>query len=142
MGYDVTNIFARLLRGEIPSIKVREDNDTLAFMDLMPQAEGHVLVIPKEPAQNIFDLSPEGAAALIRATQCVAKAVRKAIGAPGLMLAQLNGEAAGQTILHIHFHVIPRWKGIELGVHAKNVVDPEVLEPIARKIRQALSAVK
>ena len=87
MAYDTNNVFAKILRGEIPCVKVFEDDKTLAFMDVMPQAEGHVLVIPKEPAENILDLSPEGAAALMATTQKVAKAVKKGLNAPGIMLA-------------------------------------------------------
>ena len=108
MAYDNDNVFAKILRGEIPSVKVFEDDKTLAFMDVMPQAEGHVLVVPKEPAENIFDLSAEGAAAMIATTQKVAQAVKKGLGVPGVMLAQLNGAPAGQSVFHVHFHVIPR----------------------------------
>jgi histidine triad (HIT) family protein len=138
LAYDPSNIFARILRGEIPSVKVYEDAKTLAFMDVMPQAEGHVLVIPKENAENIFDLSPEGASAMIATTQKLAKAVKKALGAPGVMLAQLNGSAAGQSVFHVHFHIIPRSAGVDLGLHARNMVDAKLLEPIAAKIRSAL----
>jgi histidine triad (HIT) family protein len=138
MAYDNANIFAKILRGEIPSVKVYEDAHTLAFMDVMPQADGHTLVIPKEAAENIFDLSPAGATALMAATQKVAKAVKTALAAPGIMLAQLNGAAAGQTIFHIHFHIIPRSAGVDLGLHARGMVDPKTLEPIAAKIRSAL----
>src|SRR5689334_19809492 len=98
MGYDSNNIFAKILRGEIPSIKVYEDDGTLAFMDVMPQADGHVLVISKEPAENIFELSPDGARAMVTTTQKVAKAVKKAMNASGIMIAQLNGAAAGQSV--------------------------------------------
>jgi histidine triad (HIT) family protein len=138
MAYDSNNIFARLLRNEIPCVKVYEDERTLAFMDVMPQADGHVLVVPKEDAENIFDLSPEGLAALTATTQKVAKAVRKALACPGLMLVQLNGEAAGQSVNHIHMHIIPRTGGIDLKFHARDMVGREVLEPIAAKIRAAL----
>jgi histidine triad (HIT) family protein len=138
MAYDNANVFAKILRGEIPSVKVYEDASTFAFMDVMPQADGHVLVIPKEPAENIFDLSPEGAAAMIATTQKVAKAVKKGLSAPGIMLAQLNGAAAGQSVFHVHFHIIPRAAGVDLGMHARGMVDPKTLEPIAAKIRSAL----
>ena len=138
MPYDPQNVFAKILRGEIPCVKLYEDALTLAFMDVMPQAEGHALVVPKEPAENLFDLSPEGAAALIATTQKVAKAVKKGLGAPGVMLAQLNGQAAGQSVFHVHFHVIPRAGGVDLKLHARNMVDPKTLEPIAAKIRAAL----
>ena len=136
--YDKNNIFAKILRGEIPSVKVFEDDKTLAFMDVMPQTEGHVLVIPKEAAENIFDLSAEGTAAMMATTQRVARAVRKGLGAPGVMLAQLNGAAAGQSVFHVHFHIIPRSAGVDLGLHARNMVDAKLLEPVAAKIRAAL----
>jgi len=138
LAYDNNNIFARILRGEIPSVKVFEDGKTLAFMDVMPQAEGHVLVIPKEPAENIFDLSAEGAAAMMATTQKVAKAVRKALEVPGVMLAQLNGAPAGQSVFHVHFHIIPRRGGVDMHLHARDMVDAKILEPIAAKIRSAL----
>ena len=138
MAYDNNNIFARILRGEIPSVKVFEDGKTLAFMDVMPQAEGHVLVIPKEPAENIFDLSDEGAAAMMATTQRVAKAVKKGLDVPGVMLAQLNGAPAGQSVFHVHFHVIPRRGGVDMHLHARDMVDAKSLEPIAAKIRSAL----
>jgi histidine triad (HIT) family protein len=138
MAYDSNNIFAKILRGEIPAVKVYEDDKALAFMDVMPQADGHVLVIPKEAAENIFDLSPAGAAALMTTTQRIAKAVKKGLGAPGIMLALLNGAASGQSVFHVHFHVIPRKQGIDLGLHARTMENPEKLKAIAEKIIAAL----
>jgi histidine triad (HIT) family protein len=138
MAYDDNNIFAKILRGEIPCVKVFENDKTLAFMDVMPQAEGHVLVIPKEPSENILDLSPDGASAMMATTQKVAKAVKTGLNAPGIMLAMLNGSPAGQSVFHVHFHIIPRSAGVELGLHARGMVDPKTLEPIAAKIRAAL----
>jgi histidine triad (HIT) family protein len=138
MPYDPNNIFARILRGELPKVAVYEDDLTLAFMDIMPAVEGHTLVIPKEPGETLFDISPEAASATIRTTQKVAAAVKKALGVPGVMLAQLNGPAAGQTIPHVHFHILPRSIGADLHFHGKAMVKPEVLEPIAAKIRAAL----
>jgi len=138
MAYDSNNVFAKILRGEIPSVKIFEDEKTLAFMDVMPQAEGHVLVIPKEPAENVLDLSAEGAAAMMATTQRVARAVKKGLNAPGIMLAMLNGAAAGQSVFHVHFHIIPRSAGVDLGLHARGMVDPKTLEPVAAKIRAAL----
>jgi len=138
MAYDRSNIFAKILRGEIPCVKVYEDEKTLAFMDVMPQADGHVLVVPKEEAENIFDLSPVSLSALMATTQKVAKAVKKGLACPGLMVAQLNGPAAGQSVFHIHFHIIPRTDGIDLRLHARDMVAADVLEPIAAKIRAAL----
>jgi len=134
MSYDNNNIFAKILRGEIPSIKVYEDEQTLAFMDIMPQAEGHTLVIPKEAAETIHDLSDEGAANLIKKVKVVAAAVKKGLNADGITLFQLNGEQAGQTVPHIHFHILP---GSILGArtHASVSADPARLEAIAEKIR-------
>ena len=138
MAYDSNNIFARILRGEIPSVKVYEDDKTLAFMDVMPQSDGHTLVIPKEPVENIFELSPEGAAALMATTQKVAKAVKKGLGVPGIMVAQLNGAPAGQSVFHVHFHIIPRSGGADFGLHARNIENPDKLKALAEKIKAAL----
>lgn len=138
MAYDNQNIFAKIIRGEMPCFKVYEDAHTIAFMDIMPQAEGHTLVIPKEPAENIFDLSPDGAAALARTAKKVAAAVRKATNAPGILLAQLNGAAAGQTVFHIHFHIIPRTSGIDLALHAREKADFTKLKALAEKIAAAM----
>jgi histidine triad (HIT) family protein len=138
MPYDHSNIFAKILSGDIPCVKIYEDDKTIAFLDVMPQAPGHTLVLPKETAENIFDLSQEGAAALITTVQKVAKAVKIATAAPGLMLVQLNGKAAGQSVFHIHMHIIPRQHGIDLEFHERNMVPAAELEPIAAKIRAAL----
>jgi histidine triad (HIT) family protein len=138
MPYDPDNVFAKILRGEIPCVKVFEDEHTLAFMDVMPQAEGHVLVIPKEAAENILDLSAEGAAAMMATTQRIARAMTKALNAPGIMLAQLNGAPAGQSVFHVHFHIIPRSAGINFGMHGRGMVEAKILEPVAAKIRSAL----
>ncbi|HEX3487340.1 MAG TPA: HIT family protein [Micropepsaceae bacterium] len=138
MTYDPNNVFAKILRGEIPSVKVYEDDKTLAFMDVMPQADGHVLVIPKEPAENVFDLSPEGAAAMMATTQKVAKAVKKGLNLSGIMVAQLNGAAAGQSVFHVHFHVIPRSGGADFRLHAREMEKPEKLKALAEKIKAAL----
>jgi histidine triad (HIT) family protein len=138
MAYDRNNVFAKILRGEIPSTKVYEDDKTLAFMDVMPQSDGHVLVIPKEDAENILDVSPEGAAAMIRTAQRVARAIKKALGAEGIMLAQLNGAGAGQTVFHVHFHVIPRGDGADFRIHARGMEKPEKLKQLADRIRAAL----
>ena len=138
MAYDTNNIFAKILRGEVPSVKVYEDDKTLAFMDVMPQADGHTLVIPKEPAENIFELSPEGAAALMKATQTVAKAVKKGLDAAGIMITQLNGRPAGQSVFHVHFHIIPRSGGVDFRLHAREMEKPEKLKALAEKIKAAL----
>jgi histidine triad (HIT) family protein len=139
MAYDPNNIFALILKGDIPSVKVYEDEHTLAFMDVMPQAEGHTLVIPKTPAENIYDLPEEAVASLMATTQKIAKAVKKALNPGGIMLAQLNEAPAGQSVFHIHFHIIPRDGGVNLGMHSGGeMLDASVLEPIAAKIRAAL----
>jgi histidine triad (HIT) family protein len=138
MAYDRNNMFAKLLRGEIPSTRVYEDEKTLAFMDVMPQSDGHVLVVPKEEAEDIFALSQEGAVALLATTRKVAKAVKIGMGAPGIMIAQLNGAAAGQTVFHVHFHIIPRSAGADLRLHAREMEAPEKLRAFAEKIKAAL----
>jgi histidine triad (HIT) family protein len=138
MAYDTSNVFARILRGEIPAHKVCEDEHTLAFMDVMPQADGHTLVIPRSPAENILDLPPEALAATILTTQRVAKAVKKAFDAPGILIAQLNGQAAGQTVFHIHFHVVPRHAGLDLRFHARDMADHMLLAEHAARVRAAL----
>ena len=138
MAYDSNNIFARILRGEVPAVKVYEDTRTLAFMDVMPQADGHTLVIPKEDAENLFDLSPAGAAAMMATTQKAAKAMKKGLNAQGLMIAQLNGSPSGQSVFHVHFHIIPRITGADLQLHARPMEQPEKLKTLAEKIKAAL----
>jgi histidine triad (HIT) family protein len=138
MTYDPGNIFARILRGEVPAHKVFEDTHTLAFMDVMPQSEGHTLVIPKWAAENLFDLPQESLVATILTTQRVARAVKKAFDAPGIMIAQLNGRDAGQSVFHTHFHIVPRYEGIDLRFHSRDMADPQLLAQQAAKIRAAL----
>lgn len=138
MAYDPNNIFAKILGGKIPSVKVYEDDKTFAFMDVMPEAEGHVLVIPKEGAENILDLSAAGMAAMMATTQKVAKAVDKALSPDGILLKQYNRAAAGQSVFHVHFHIVPRWEGVPMAPHGKVMVEAAKLEPIAAKIRSAL----
>ena len=138
MAYDNNNIFARILRGEIPAVKVYEDAHTLAFMDVMPEADGHVLVIPKEPAQDILDLSSQGLSAMMATVQKVAKAADKALAPDGILIKQYNRAAAGQSVFHVHFHIVPRWEGVPMAPHGKVMVDAARLEPVAAKIRSAL----
>jgi len=138
MAYDSNNIFAKILRGEAPCIKIYEDDETLAFMDLMPQAPGHVLVIPKEPAETLLDLSEAAAVACIRSTRRVAIAVKQALGVAGVAVAQFNGAAAGQTVPHCHFHVIPQDTGVALRMHAAVRAPQEALEAMAARIRPHL----
>jgi histidine triad (HIT) family protein len=138
MAYDPQNAFARILRNELPCFRLFEDAHTLAFMDVMPQSAGHSLVITREPAETLFDLSPEGAAACIRTTQLVAAAVKQAFDVPGILITQVNGTAAGQTVPHVHFHVIPRRLGEPLLRHAATRADPEQLREHAERIRRWL----
>jgi histidine triad (HIT) family protein len=138
MTYDPDNVFAKILRGEVPCVKIFEDDATLAFMDVMPQAQGHALVIPKEAAEDILDLSAQGLAAMMATTQRVAKAINAALRPDGIVLTQFNGVAAGQSVFHAHFHIIPRKVGDVLAPHGRGMVDAKLLEPIAAKIRSAL----
>ncbi len=138
MSYDTNNIFARILRGEIPAHKVFEDEATLAFMDVMPQSEGHTLVIPKVAAENLFDLAPADLGRLIQVTQKVAVAVREAFRPDGLTLMQFNGPEAGQTVFHIHFHIVPRYVGVGLRSHSRQMADNALLADHAQRIRAAL----
>ena len=138
MMYDSNNIFAKILRNEIPCIKVYEDDQTLAFMDIMPQAQGHTLVILKEAAETIHDLSDDAAGDLIKKVKMVANAVKQALDADGITLFQLNGAAAGQTVPHIHFHILPGSQTTAIK-HASVNADPAGLEAVAEKIRAALS---
>ena len=135
--YDSNNVFAKILRGEIPTARVYENEHAVAFMDVMPQSDGHTLVISKHPARNLFDIKPHDLAELIRATQHVAKAVQKAFSPDGVRIAQFNEPAAGQTVFHIHFHIIPCYEGIPMRPHGRDMADKQMLEEHAAKIRTA-----
>jgi histidine triad (HIT) family protein len=135
--YDLNNIFSKILRGEIPADKVFEDDVSLAFMDIMPRAEGHVLVIPKTPARGLLDVDPKTLAALITRVQHVAKGVVTALQADGVTLQQFNESAGGQVIFHLHFHVLPRWDGVPLRPPG-TMADQDKLKAQAEKIRAAL----
>ncbi|MDY6457279.1 HIT family protein [Acinetobacter faecalis] len=137
MAYDDQNIFARILRGELPAIKVYEDEQVLAFMDIMPQADGHTLVIPKSPAVTLLDLDPEAAAYTIQVVQKIAKAIEKGLDAKGIVLMQLSGASAGQTVPHVHFHLIPS-SVHELGKHALEMGNQEKIKAFAEKIKATL----
>ena len=137
MSYDPENIFAKILRGELPCIKVYEDDRTLAFMDIMPQADGHTLVIPKEPAVDLMGLSEEAAANLIVQVQKVATAVKQAMQADGITIFQLNGSSAGQTVPHIHFHVLPG-SILQARAHATVSSESTQIEAYAERIRQCI----
>jgi histidine triad (HIT) family protein len=137
MAYDPDNIFAKMLRGDIPCIKVYEDDHTLAFMDIMPQTDGHTLVIPKEPAETLMELSDEAAARWIQSIKKVAGAVKAGLDASGVVLFQLNGKDAGQTVPHVHCHIVPGSIADLRKPHATTVADQEHLEMLADKIRAA-----
>ena len=137
MAYDDQNIFAKILRSEIPAIKVYEDDQVLAFMDIMPQADGHTLVIPKSPAVTLLDLAPESAAYTIQIVQKIAQAIETALDAKGIVLMQLSGVDAGQTVPHVHFHLIPS-SVHALGKHAVEMGDQDKIKAFAEKIRAAL----
>jgi len=136
--YDDNNIFAKILRGEIPSTRVYETDDVVAFMDVMPQGMGHTLVVPKAPSRNLLDAQPETLANLIQAVQKIAQAVKKAFNADGVTVMQFNEPASGQTVYHLHFHVIPRFEGVALKPHTGQMEDAAVLSANAEKIRAAL----
>lgn len=138
--YDADNIFAKIIRGEIPSVKVFEDDKVLAFMDVFPQSRGHALVISKtSQARNILEMEPQALAEVTAATQKLAKAVAAALKPDGVVVTQFNGAPAGQTVFHLHFHVIPRYEGEALGRHGEGgMADVEELKAQAAKISAAL----
>lgn len=136
--YDPNNIFAKILRGEIPSHKVYEDEDTLAFMDVMPQAPGHLLVIPKQGSRNLLDADPAVLSKIIPVVQKMANAAKEAFEADGVFIAQFNEPAAGQTVYHLHFHIIPRHEGQPLKPHSGQMEDQAVLAKHAEMIRAEL----
>ena len=140
MAYDTNNIFAKILRGELPAHKVCEDAETLAFMDIMPRCEGHTLVIPKSPARNVLDASPTQLAACMRTVQKVAAATMKAFSANGITVQQFNEPAGGQVVFHLHFHILPRMEGVSLGPPASKMEKPELLAANAERIKKALVA--
>ena len=136
--YDKDNIFAKILRGEIPSHRVYEDDDTVAMMDVMPQGTGHTLVLPKAASRNLFDADPATLARLMETVQKVARAVKEAFEADGVMVVQYNEAPAGQSVFHLHVHVIPRFAGVPLKPHTGKTEDPQVLATNAEKVRRAL----
>jgi histidine triad (HIT) family protein len=138
--YDPNNIFAKVLRGEIPSIRVYEDQDTVAIMDIMPQADGHVLVIPRASSRNLLDADPAVFKPLFETVQVVARAVQQAFGANGVLIKQFNEEAAGQTVFHLHVHVVPRKVGEALRPHGGKMADQALLARQAEMIKQALAS--
>ena len=139
MAYDDNNIFAKILRGEADAYRVYENDNALAFLDVMPQSDGHTLVLPKTPAENLFDLEPSIAGALFQSTQIVARAVRAAFKPDGIIVTQFNGPAAGQSVFHIHMHIIPRYAGTDLRRHGRGMADAAILEDHAERIRAVLT---
>ncbi|MEE9360104.1 MAG: HIT family protein [Hyphomicrobium sp.] len=140
MTYDANNIFAKILRGEIPSHKVYEDPDALVIMDAMPQSPGHTLIIPKAPSRNLLDADPEMLARMAPLVQKIMRAVKEAFAADGVTLVQFNEPASGQTVFHLHFHVIPRIEGTPLKPHTGAMEDSDVLAANAEKVRKVLAA--
>ncbi|WP_417425103.1 HIT family protein [Hoeflea sp.] len=136
--YDNANVFAKILRGEIPSERLYEDAHTLAIMDIMPRGEGHCLVIPKTAARNIFDVEPDSLAKVMETTQKMARAVMKAFSADGVTIQQFNESAGGQVVFHLHVHVIPRFEGVALKPHTGAMEEMAGLKANADKIRAAL----
>ena len=136
--YDRDNIFAKVLRGEIPCQKLYEDDDTLAFLDIMPRTDGHALVITKEPAPDLFGISPEGLAKIMAVVQKLAPKIKEAVGADGVLIQQFNGAAAGQTVFHLHFHIIPRKEGVSMGPEGAKLADPGALAATAERIREQI----
>lgn len=137
--YDTGNVFAKILRGELPAEKIYEDDDVLAIMDIMPQSKGHALVIPKASSRNLLDADSEIVSKVFIAAQRLARASKKAFNADGIFICQFNEEAAGQTVFHLHVHVIPRFSGVEMHHHASGAIaDPQELADHAARIRAAL----
>ena len=139
MSYDNNNIFAKILRNEIPSERIYEDEDTMVMMDIMPRADGHALVIPKTPARNMLDATPEQLTACLKSAQKVANAMMKAFDADGITIQQFNEAAAGQEVFHLHYHVLPRHEGVSMRPPG-TMANPEVVKAHAEKIRQVLNA--
>jgi histidine triad (HIT) family protein len=137
--YDPNNVFAKILRGELPAHKVYEDDRTFAFLDIMPRAPGHALVIPKSPARNILDISPDDLAYVIQVTQKIAKSAVKVFAADGITIQQFNEAAGGQVVFHLHVHVLPRHDGVALLPPASRKEDVKVLEDNATKLIAALA---
>jgi histidine triad (HIT) family protein len=136
--YDASNIFAKILRGELPCYKVYEDDKTLAFLDIMPRAPGHVLVLPKAPVRNILDIAPDDLAHVIKVAQKIAKVSVEVFGADGVTVQQFNESAGGQVVFHLHVHVIPRKSGVAMKPPASEKAAPEVLADQAKQLVAAL----
>lgn len=138
MTYDPNNIFAKILRGELPCHKIYEDEDTLAFLDIMPRTEGHALVITKAQASDLFDVSPDALAKLMAVVKKLGPVIEDAVDADGVLIQQFNGAAAGQTVFHLHVHILPIKAGRPLKPHAGQMTDQAALAVTADKIKQKL----
>ena len=138
--YDPNNIFAKILRGELPCHKVYEDDKVLAFLDIMPRAPGHTLVLPKSPARNLLDVAPDDLAAVAKVAQRIANAAMQVFAADGITLQQFNESAGGQVVFHLHMHVIPRKAGVPMKPPASEKENPEVLANQALKLAAALKS--
>ena len=138
--YDPNNIFAKILRGEAPCVRLFEDEVSLAFMDIMPRADGHALIIPKAPARNIFDIAPDALARLMPSVQRLSRAVMVGMAAEGISVMQFNESAGGQVVFHLHFHVLPRHEGVALLPPHGNIAPNDELAADAEKLRRALAA--
>jgi histidine triad (HIT) family protein len=138
MAYDTNNIFEKILRGEVPCHRVFEDARTLAFLDVMPQSDGHTLVVPKTAAENFFELDDTFGAAVLATGRRVALALRDTFRPDGLTLMQFNGAEAGQTVFHFHLHLVPRYAGQPLRAHGRGFADPGLLAEQAARLRAAL----
>jgi len=136
--YDPDNIFAKILRGEMPCFEVYQDEHTLAFLDVMPRTDGHTLIIPKAPSRTLLDAAPEDVSRCAVTSQTIAQAAKKAFNADGILLQQSTESAAGQVIFHLHFHIMPRWDGVDLRPPGQKA-DDAVLEEHAQRIRDALA---
>ena len=137
--YDPQNIFAKILRGELPCYKVYEDDKVFAFLDIMPRAPGHTLVLPKAAARNVLDVEPDDLAAVAKAAQKIAKAAMKVFSAAGITIQQFNEPAGGQVVFHSHVHVLPRHEGVALRPHTGEMADKAVLAEHAEKLKSALA---
>ena len=138
--YDPNNIFAKILRGELPCYKVYEDDKVFAFLDIMPRAPGHTLVLPKAPARNLLDVNPDDLAAVTKAVQKIAKAAISVFSADGITIQQFNEGAGGQVVFHLHMHVIPRKAGVAMKPPASEKEKPDILSEQAQKLAAALKA--
>jgi histidine triad (HIT) family protein len=136
--YDSNNIFAKILRGELPCYKVYEDDKALAFLDIMPRAPGHTLILPKAPARNILDVAPDDLAHVAKVTQKIARAGMQVFGADGITIQQFNENAGGQVVFHLHVHVIPRKIGVAMKPPASEKEAPDVLADNAKRLAAAL----